>query len=74
VYFAQTSIVRLERAMPGTVTGQILSPTLEATRTEPEFVTHIARTVNLDPLRPWIFVVDNLNTHVSESLVNWVAE
>ena len=56
------------------VTGQILSPTLEATRTEPEFVAHIARTVDLDPLAPWIFVVDNLNTHVSESLVNWVAE
>jgi transposase len=56
------------------VTGQILSPTLEHTRTEPEFVAHIARTVNLDPLAPWIFVVDNLNTHVSESLVHWVAE
>ena len=31
------------------VTGQIVSPTLEATRTEPEFVEHIARTVNIDP-------------------------
>ena len=30
--------------------------------------------MDLDPLAPWIFVVDNLNTHVSESLVNWVAE
>src|SRR5271170_2313040 len=56
------------------VTGQIVSPTLEATRTEPEFVDHIARTVNLDPTGEWIFVVDNLNTHASESLVNWVAE
>ena len=56
------------------VTGQIISPTLEATRTEPEFVAHIARTVNLDPDGEWIFVVDNLNTHLSESLVNWVAE
>ena len=56
------------------VTGQIVSPTLEATRTEPEFVEHIARTVNVDPTGEWIFVVDNLNTHVSESLVRWVSE
>lgn len=56
------------------VTGQIVAPTLEKTRTEPEFVEHIARTVNLDPQSPWIFVVDNLNTHASESLVKWVAE
>jgi transposase len=56
------------------VTGQIVSPTLEATRTEPEFVEHIARTVNIDPTGEWIFVVDNLNTHASESLVKWVAE
>jgi transposase len=56
------------------VTGQIISPTLEATRTEPEFVEHIARTVSVDPTGEWIFVVDNLNTHASESLVKWVAE
>ena len=56
------------------VTGQIVAPTLEAPRTEPEFVEHIARTVNLDPTGDWIFVIDNLNTHVSESLVHRVAE
>lgn len=56
------------------VTGQIVAPTLEATRTEPEFVAHIARTVNLDPTGEWIFIIDNLNTHASESLVKWVAE
>lgn len=55
------------------VTGEIVSPTLEATRTEPEFVAHIERTVTTDPEAPWIFVVDNLNTHCSESLVVWVA-
>jgi len=55
------------------VTGKIVSPTLEPTRTEPEFVQHIARTVNLDANGAWIFVVDCLNTHASESLVNWVA-
>jgi transposase len=56
------------------VTGHVVSPTLEATRTEPEFVDHIARTVNIDPTGAWIFIVDNLNTHASESLVRWVAK
>src|SRR5271169_329417 len=56
------------------VTGMIVCPTLEATRTEPEFVAHSARTVDTDPAAEWIFVVDCLNTHVSESLVKFVAE
>jgi transposase len=56
------------------VTGMIVCPTLEATRTEPEFVAHIARTVDTDPTGEWIFVVDRLNTHMSESLVKFVAE
>ena len=56
------------------VTGQVIAPTLEATRTEPEIVAHLERTVNLDSTGEWIFVVDNLNTPVSESLVHWVAE
>lgn len=56
------------------VTGKIVCPTLEATRTEPEFVAHIARTVDTDPEAEWIFVVDRLNTHMSESLVKFVAE
>ena len=56
------------------VTGMIVCPTLEATRTEPEFVAHITRTVDTDPDAEWIFVVDCLNTHLSEGLVNFVAE
>ena len=56
------------------ITGQIVAPTLEPTRTEPEFVHHIARTVNIDATGEWIFVVDCLNTHASECLVKWVAE
>jgi hypothetical protein len=53
-------------------TGTIVSPTLEPTRTESEFVQHIARTVNAD--EEWIIMVDCLNTHMSESLVKWVAD
>jgi transposase len=56
------------------VTGMIVCPTLEATRTEPEFVAHIKRTVDTDPDAEWIFVVDRLNTHLSESLVKFVAK
>jgi transposase len=56
------------------VTGMIVCPTLEATRTEPEFVAHIARTVDTDSDAEWVFVVDCLNTHMSESLVQFVAE
>lgn len=56
------------------VTGRIVSPTLEATRTEPEFVEHIARTVSVDRTGEWVFVVDDLNTHASEGLVKWVAQ
>ena len=56
------------------VTGTIVCPTLEATRTEPEFVAHIKKTVDTDPDAEWIFVVDRLNTHMSESLVKFVAE
>lgn len=56
------------------VTGEIIAPTLEPTRTEPEFVAHISRTVSLDPDGEWVFIVDNLNTHLSEGLVRWIAE
>ena len=58
------------------VTGLIVSPTLEPTRTEPEFVQHLARTVNTDADGEWIFPArrDCLHTQVSESLVQWVAE
>ena len=46
---------------------------LGLTRTEPDFVNHIARTVATDPLAAWTFVLDNLNIHWSASLVEWVA-
>lgn len=56
------------------MTGKIVCPTLEATRTEPEFVARISRTVDTDPAGEWIFLVDRLSTHMSESLVEFVAE
>lgn len=56
------------------VTGQIVAPSCGPTRTEIDFVRHIQQTVASDPrVKRWHFVVDNLNTHCSESLVRWVA-
>jgi transposase len=55
-------------------TGKVISPTVQATRTEEDFAKHIARTVATDPEAGWIFVADNLTTHVSETLVRYVAK
>jgi hypothetical protein len=56
------------------VTGRLVAPTLSATRNEADFALHIARTVASDPGARWVFVVDNLTTHVSEALVRLVAD
>jgi hypothetical protein len=57
------------------VTGQAVAPSCGPTRTEADFVAHIRQTVATDPgARRWHFVVDNPNTHQSESLVRYVAE
>ena len=43
--------------------------------TEADFADHIRRTVAADPAATkWHFVVDNLNTHKSETLVRYVAQ
>ena len=54
--------------------GWVIAPTLGPTRTEADFLAHIQQTVATDPEAGWVFVVDNLNTHQSESLVVWVAQ
>lgn len=54
-------------------TGDVICPTVQATRTEKDFAEHIAGTVASDPEAGWIFVLDNLTTHVSETLVRYVA-
>lgn len=55
-------------------TGKVISPSLTQTRNEQDFLEHITKTVELFPEEKVIFVSDNLNTHVSESLVKYVAE
>jgi DDE superfamily endonuclease len=54
--------------------GWVIAPTLGPTRTEADFVAHVAQTVATDPEAGWVFVVDNLNTHQSEGLVRYVAQ
>ncbi|MGZ3432846.1 MAG: transposase [Isosphaeraceae bacterium] len=55
-------------------TGELLKPTIGPTRTEADFASPIEQTVATDPEGSWVFVVDNLNIHCSESLVKLVAE
>jgi putative transposase len=57
------------------VSGRVAEPTIGPTRKEEDFAAHIARLVEGEPaLKRCHFVVDNLNTHCSESLVRWVAK
>lgn len=57
------------------VTGRVIAPSCGPTRTEADFVAHIQRPVASDPCAMrWHFVMDNLNTHCSESLVRYVAK
>src|SRR6266704_7150085 len=57
------------------VTGKVICPSVGPTRTETDFLAHIRCTVESDPnATQWHVVVDNLNTHCSESLVRYVAE
>jgi len=74
----------LEYIRRGTVTlianfdvaqGTVVTASMGPTRTEEDFVDHIARTVASAPeVTRWHFVADNLNIHQSEGLVRLVAE
>ena len=55
--------------------GELTACTAGKTRNEKDFLEHIQRRVLSVPLATrWRFVVDNLNTHMSASLVRYVAE
>jgi transposase len=57
------------------VTGRVIAPACGPTRTEADFLAHLQAVVATDPAATrWHVVVDNLDTHRSESLVRWVAE
>jgi transposase len=55
--------------------GTVVTPSMGPTRTEEDFVSHIARTIASDlEVTRWHFVVDNLNIHQSAGLVRLVAK
>jgi len=55
--------------------GKLVACTASQTRNEKDFVEHIQRRIASDSLATqWHFVSDNLNIHLSESLVRYVAE
>ena len=57
------------------VTGQLAACTAKPTRNEQDFLAHIQGRVAAEPqIDQWHFVSDNLNIHISESLVRYVAE
>jgi transposase len=55
-------------------TGEVIHASIGPTRTETDFVEHVAQTIDKDPEADWVIVSDQLDTHQSESLVRLVAE
>jgi len=55
-------------------TGTVLLSSIGPTRSEQDFANHVAQTIDSDPGAGWVFVADQLNTHMSEELVCLVAE
>jgi hypothetical protein len=56
-------------------TGQLVACTAKPTRTEQDFLQHLQGRVSAEPqTAQWHFVSDNLNIHLSESLVRYVAQ
>ena len=55
-------------------TGKIVSPMVQPTRTEEDFLQHIQGVYKQNSGDKHIFLTDNLNTHKSEALVRFVAE
>jgi transposase len=59
-------------ARPGKI--ECIEPDYKRHGTETDFITHITQTLDIDPAGHWIFILDNLNTHMSEGLVRLVAQ
>ena len=57
------------------VTGRLVACAASPTRNEQDFLHHIQGRVTAEPhTTQWHFVADNLNIHLSESLVHYVAQ
>lgn len=55
-------------------TGEMVAPMIQPNRKEEDFARHIGDVVNLAPEDRYCFIMDNLNTHKSETLVRLVAD
>jgi hypothetical protein len=55
-------------------TGEVVMPLIQPTRTEEDFARHIRDVFSQNPDDRHIFITDNLNTHMSETLVKLVAQ
>jgi hypothetical protein len=53
--------------------GKVISSTMAPTRDENDFAAFIEQLIESDLQAEWVFIVDGLNTHQSESLVRLVA-
>ena len=58
------------------VSGQVIHPTVEDTRTENvDYLAHVPQTIATDPnASKWHLIMDGFYTHQSESLVRFVAQ
>lgn len=57
------------------VTGLLVAPTIDHQRTEADFLAHCQRLIASDPTAcKWHLIMDCLNIHQSESLVQWIAD
>jgi transposase len=54
--------------------GEIITPYLNHTRTELDFCAAVRAAVQSDMRCSWVFILDGLNIHKSESLVRYVAQ
>jgi transposase len=54
--------------------GRVVAPSIGPTRTEVDFARHIQQTIATDPGAEWVFLVDQLDIHQSETLVRLVAK
>ena len=55
-------------------TGRIVIASVGPTRTEEDFADHIEAVIATDSKAGWVFIVDQLNIHKSETLVHLVAQ
>ena len=54
-------------------TGEIVEPLVQPTRKEEDYILHIESVFSVNPDKKHVYINDNLNTHMSESLVLFVA-